>query len=176
MGNSIRRTAMLVAFPVLFLSLLLTERLATHSLASNPSSSFLWRVSLELRGLFREISNWLDLLSSDVLWVQIVSIIGLFVVIFCASQVRRGSAFCFLANHILLLAAGFATVVANNFRVASFDVINSASTALFFTLDFHLSFIQEVVLTAGTVSCLYCHVVLLSAARQKTNALANRSI
>ena len=166
MEHSVRRMAMLLAFPGLFLALFLTERLATHALALYPASPFLWRASLELRGLYGEFSNRLDLLSGYTLWIQIVFICALFLSLFLVAQTKRGPAVCFLANHVLVLAGAFATLIANNFMVASFDVAGSTPDSVFFTLDFHLNLPQVVVLATGIAGSLYSHVVVLSAARR----------
>lgn len=156
---------MLVAFPGFFLTLLLAERLATHALALHPASPFLWRASLELRALYGEFSNRLDLLSGHDLWVQIAFISALFIALLLAAQTKRGLAVCFLANHLLLLASAFAILIATNFAVASFEVANPAADSLFFTLDLHLNLPQAVALATGIAGSLYSHIVLLSASR-----------
>ena len=165
MENSIRRIAMLVAFPGFFLAFFLTERLASHALAFDPASPFLWHASLELRGLYGEFSNRLDLLSGYDLWTQIAFISALFIALLLAARTKRGPAFCFLANHLLLLASSFSTLIATNFAVASFDIANQATNSLFFTLNLHLNLPQTVALAAGIAGSVYSHFALLSTSR-----------
>lgn len=156
---------MLVAFPGFFLGLLLAERLATHALAFNPASPFLWRASLELRGLYGEFSNRLDLVTGFELGIQVAFISALFIAFLLVAQTKRGPAVCFLVNHLLLLASAFATLIATNFQVASFDIASQATNSSVFTLDFYLNLPQSVALAAGIAGSLYSHIVLLSAAR-----------
>lgn len=157
--------AMLVAFPGFFVALLAAERLATHALASNPASPLLWRASLELRALYREISNQLELISGHDLRIQIAFISVLFIALVLSLRTKRGPAICFLANHLLLFAGAFSTLIATNFSVASFGPASPTTSSLLFSLDLHLNLPQTVALAAGIAGSLYSHIVLLSAYR-----------
>ena len=161
------RATTLAIFPVSFLALLSMERLSTYLLGLSPSSAALWKTSLELRALFRDLSNQLGLATGQSLLFQSLLLSACILTCCLAAQSRRWAVFSFLTNHITLIVAATATMVAMNFKVASFGYANSIKPAAWFATDIQVTWLQLAVLMLGAVSCLCCHYVFLTRARKE---------
>ncbi|RUM96367.1 hypothetical protein EET67_18645 [Pseudaminobacter arsenicus] len=159
------RAASLTIFPLSFIGLLSLERLSTYLVGLSPSSTFLWQASLELRALFRDLSNKFDLITGHSLLLQALMLFGCVVIICLTTQVRRWSAFSFLANHVTLLVAGVATMLAANFKVASSGITDAAGSMIWSSAEPSMTWLQLTVLATGILSCIWCHYLVVSHAR-----------
>ena len=165
------RALSLTAFPLSIVALLSLERLSTYLLGLSPSSAALWRSSLELRALFRDMSNNFDLLTGHSLSLQALVLGGCAVILCLVTQLRRWAAFAFLTNHLALLIVAVATLLAVNFKVASFGFTETAGSTTWLAADYSLTWLQLTMLTTGALSCLWCHYLFVTQARKDQTRL-----
>ncbi|BCH33039.1 hypothetical protein MesoLjLc_49690 [Mesorhizobium sp. L-8-10] len=166
----LRRKYVAAGFPILVLSLFMTERVVSYLLDIYPPAPPLWAASSELRALFRDSANWLDMVTGHSLPLQIASISGLAALIALATGMRQWGPVSFLINHATLLLLASMLVVGSGASVAS---SHSAPAARSYLLQgSQLGAIPVLVLSLGLVACAWCHMVVLAEARRRERTVS----
>jgi hypothetical protein len=168
------RGPLLVAFPALILMLVAVERSSTFLLGTYPSEPAIWQIWLALRPQMRLISDQLDVVTGYSLPYQALLLLLAGTAILCALKLRKSTMVLFLANHLALLFAAVGTIFATGASVAGPGLAYTSidNSAVIAGLPF--SWMQVVVLIAGTGCCVFCHYVYLAEARHKSSALSIR--
>lgn len=166
----LRRKYVAAGFPILVLSLFMTERVVSYLLDIYPPAPALWVASFELRALFRDSASWLDMVTGHSLVLQFASISGLAALIALATGMRQWRPVPFLINHATLLLVASMLVVGSGASVASSDSAPGASTYLL--QGSQLGAIPVLVLSLGLMACAWCHMVVLAEARRREQPMS----
>ena len=158
-------------FPVLLLTAISAERIATFLLGHYPSIPALWAASVELRSFDRLFSDWLDVASSGIFSIQIavLAVAALFV---CILPIKgRYASVHFLINHLALVSLVGSTLISSGGTFATIGPAASVSFKLVQIHSLHLAWSQVAVLSSGLLGCACCHLLFVSRMR-KTTAVA----
>lgn len=169
-----RQIYVAIVFPLLLLTLMSTERVATVFLGHYPSSAFFWAASIELRSLFRITIGWLEMATEGRLVLQAVLLVAFAIAVCGIARTRHGMAFSFVVNHAAFLAVGAATMLANGASFASVDPMAPAPFNLIPFHGIHAGWLHGIVFAVGLMGCFSCHYAYLAKARGRERAVKAR--
>lgn len=152
-------------FPLTVLGLMAVERLATFQLGGYPSSALLWALSIELRSIFRDSANWLELGSGHSVALQLGFLAAVCGGLLATMRVRRWAALAFLVNHAAFAFVALAVLVANGRTIASSGTPFVDSGYWLLSGSMRLDAFHYAVLGLGLMGCAACHYLFLAQKR-----------
>ena len=162
-----RPSILLAIFPMFLIGLTAAERITTLLLDENPASPGLWWTWLVLHSTFGSFWYLVDLLLGASIVHQLLGLTVIASLVVMAAAARKWATFSFVSNHVALAAAIIPIAVASNSSVSSLDFEYLNLTEWAFSSASQMTGIQIVLLTAGTVSCLLCHLFFWIEARRR---------
>lgn len=167
------RATFLAAMPVFVVSLLLVERLSTFALGLFPASADLWLITIELRGIFRRLSDWIAMVSRHSILLQIAVLLAAMCIVVFAAR-RRSIAPAFLVNHFALIVIGGIIATTATANVASAGLSDPLVAAAGAVGTVKLTWLSAAILAVGVTGCTICHLIFLRHARLAQEIVALR--